>query len=164
MSYTAKRDTPRMPDAPANSCSAHGCPLRATIFDSVTLPPSNGRCRYHDAANPKDWPYLTEIFQSRHFTREQIEPALAAIGLKWQEPEPASTGEYHSDHTGITVRDYESFCRWWAAFKKNPPRTSHKDHVGTFARVGAILSIPDPIAQSEAEAEREAIQREADPL
>lgn len=166
MSYNAKRDTPRMPDAPANRCSAHGCPLRATIFDATVnvqalreMGKDHGRCRYHDAADPKDWPYLTEIFQSRPFTREAIEPALAAVGLRWREPEPHKTGPYHSTHTGVTVLDAISFKRCWAVFSSRPPITAHKTAVGSFLRMGAL-----GILDQEWDEERRAIQSESDPL
>jgi hypothetical protein len=147
-----------MPDAPAHACVAHGCPLRATIFDSVGGPAQNGRCRYHDVANRRDWLYLTEILQSRAFVREEIEPALVSIGLNWHEPRPPPSSAYYSAHTGITVSDYDSFKAWWHAFKRNPPPCPHKDAVGTFVRLGAILESVQ--FDREAAAERAAIQAE----
>ena len=162
MSYRAKPDNPpRMPDAPTHQCIAHGCPLRATIFDSVIGTSSNGRCRYHDAANPSDWPYLTDILQSRPFTREDIEPALASIGLRWQEPKARRAGPYHSKHTGVTVHDRESFKHWWALYSTNPPPTRHKAQVGSFAHMGALVGTT---YDEEWDAERVAIQQEGDPL
>lgn len=160
MSYNAKRETPpRMPDAPANRCSAHGCPLRATIFDSVIGPPQLGRCRYHDAALPRDWPYLTELLCTNPFTREALEPGFASIALRWQEPEPPTIGEYHSAHTGVTVRDAASFKRWWSLYSTRPPIVKHSPTIGSFVRVGALT-----IRDREWDEERAAIQAESDPL
>jgi len=67
-------------------CSAEGCPLRASIFDNVTGPPANGRCRYHDAAERKHWPQLTEWFMTLPFVEEVISPRLRSLGLRWMEP------------------------------------------------------------------------------
>lgn len=154
MSYNAKRENaPRMPDAPSNRCLANGCPLRATIFDSVIGPPQNGRCRYHDGLAPKLWPQLTEALN-----RGDVE-AFEALGLQWREPTERVVREYHSKHTGITVRDAESFNRWWQAFSARPPATEHQDVIGTFVRIGA-LAVRDP----EWADERSAVQSEADPL
>lgn len=152
-------ETPRMPDARLNRCSAHGCPLRATIFDTVIGPPSNGRCRYHDATSPRDWPYLTELLCTRAFTREALEPAFASIGLHWLEDEPARIGEYRSAHTGVTVHDAASFKRWWSLYSSRPPITNRPDSIGPFVRVGALK-----VTDQEWEEERRSIQAESDPL
>lgn len=148
-----------MPDAPTYACSARGCPLRATIFDTVIGPPQNGRCRYHDAANPKDWPYLTELLCTHPFKREDLEPGFASIGLRWREPESCAVGEYHSAHTSVTVRDAASFKRWWVLYSRRPPATDYPAQIGPFIRVGALN-----VVDTEWDDERRAIQSEADPV
>lgn len=154
MSYNAKSDQPpRMPDAQPNRCVAHGCPLRATIFDSVIGPPQNGRCQYHDALAPKFWAQLTEAMN-----RGDVE-TFEALGLKWREPIDASKRSYYSKHTGITVRGAESFKLWWQAFSARPPVVEHADVIGSFVRIGA-LTVRDP----EWDEERRAIQAENEPV
>ena len=69
-------------------CAAAGCPLRATIFDSVTGTPANGRCRYHDAAVPAIWPVITQVFRNNPFQRHIIEPQLGHLGIRWREDQP----------------------------------------------------------------------------
>jgi|GEM_PF-3769578 len=152
-----------MPDQPqqAAKCCAHGCPLQATIFDSTIGAPTNGRCRYHDAASPKHWPFLTQTFQERAWRREDIEPALRAIGLLWQEPVPHAPAKQPAG--------YEAFKRWWALYSAGPPEPHHpvseircKSVVGTFQHVGALLEHVIEISEAELEAieERLAIQAE----
>lgn len=65
-----------------------------------------------------------------------------------------------------SVRDSTSFAAWFSAFRRDPPEPRHcvsgivaKDGIDGFVRIGVVVSY-DP----EREAERDAIQREADPL
>ena len=92
-----QRNTPKKQTGADYRCSAEGCPLRATIFDNVVGPPNNGRCRYHDAAERKDWPQLTNWFTTLEFTEEVMSPRLRGVGLRWLEPPlpsiPKITGE-----------------------------------------------------------------------
>jgi hypothetical protein len=163
----------RDPDKADYTCSATGCPLRATIFDSVIKAPHSGRCRYHDAAQLRDWPYLTEILRTHPFKRETLEPLLAGLGLRWKEPDPSPViTSSHCARTGITVTDSASFKRWWAAYKATPPSPTHpasgvlcRPVVGSFMHVGAIVlgRAPDePLSEAELELrlEREAIRGE----
>ena len=69
-------------------CSAAGCPLRATIFDSVSGEPSHGRCRYHDQVPPAMWPAITQVFRTNPFRRSVIEPILNILGINWREDQP----------------------------------------------------------------------------
>lgn len=61
-------------------CRAAGCPAPASIYDSVTGPPHNGTCRYHDAAKPQQWPLVTQILNTTRSARE-THSRLLAIGL-----------------------------------------------------------------------------------
>jgi hypothetical protein len=70
------------PSKPDYTCSAHGCPLRATIFDSVTGPPRHGRCRYHDRLAPRRWPALTEALNTN-----PLRQALMLFGLPYLAPD-----------------------------------------------------------------------------
>lgn len=159
---TAKRtksDVPRMPDASSepDRCVAHGCPLRATIFDSITGPRHDGRCRYHDRLPPKSWPAFTEALNTL-----SLPEALAAFGLPNLEPR-ASFKREHRTQSGHRVSGPVTFAEWFARFKASPAPCPFTDQVGPFIRAGAVVSAPVP-QNFEAREERAAIQREGDPL
>jgi hypothetical protein len=154
-----------MPDAGQDACSARGCPLRATIFDSANGPRQHGRCRYHDAAHAKNWPFVTEIFTA--FPPDDIAPALRTIGIEFREPSaPRSYPGGYRTKSGHLVFDSESFAEWFVRFSAQPPGALDRDgrempdRVGTFARLGAIPRTLD----FEAIEERRAMQAESDPL
>lgn len=153
-----KNGAPRMPDAAPDACIAHGCPRRATIFDTVIGPRSNGRCRYHDAASPKLWPRITEVLAT--FPPEDIEGGLRMFALELREPKPLKQypGGFRTK-SGHLVHDAESFAAWFADFKANPPPCKYPDQVGPFIRLGAIPSIARPIDRELLE-ERRGIQSE----
>ena len=69
-------------------CAARACPLRASIFDSITGIGTNGRCRYHDRAPLSLWPALTDLFRSTPFERALIESALISLNQRWLEDAP----------------------------------------------------------------------------
>jgi hypothetical protein len=57
---------------------------------------------------------------------------------------------------------YLCFKAWWDAFKARPPYCPHADYIGTFVRLGAVMVAPK--LDYEAREERNAIERQDDPL
>ncbi len=82
-------------------CSADGCPLRATIFDSIVGPPSHGRCRYHDRLDPKHWPKLTKLVNSAPFRRDLMEGGFKSLGLQWLEDTTPAERELLEERSGM---------------------------------------------------------------
>lgn len=116
MSYSATRSkAPRMPDeSGGRHCKAHGCPLRPVWFESNTGAPVDGLCRYHAQAPAKLWPALTEVFNSAPFERDEIEPGLFRLGMRWQEPEA-----WQPIPTRAPGEAYKRFQEFWANHQAN---------------------------------------------
>ena len=62
-----------------NRCAANGCPLRGTIA------PSGGRfvCSYHYAAQPEDWPRVTEGLRENEKIRMAIDEVIGLGDIDW---------------------------------------------------------------------------------
>lgn len=69
------------------TCQAQFCPARATIFDTVSGPPRNGRCRYHDGASVKLWPAISALL-NRTQSIDETNAGLAHLGLFVRVPQP----------------------------------------------------------------------------
>lgn len=152
-------------------CAAHGCPLRATIFDSVIGPPLHGRCRYHDAASPHFWPQLTRILQSSPFDAPAMRDAIEAAGFRWLEdaPQLPPARRYSLREAKAIARAWLSRpvvgdtdpLDWAKSLREREKRGENLEACQRKAwRIALVNSIPDE-SEREARLEREGMQAES---
>lgn len=93
----------------SNRCAANGCPLRGTIA------PSGGRfvCSYHYAAQPEDWPRVTEGLHQHEKLRMAIDEVIGMGDMDWVMGKWEMMARFFDDEPGFQPTVAERQHRRW---------------------------------------------------
>lgn len=123
MSYKTKADSladaiPHTPVVRTYRCAAHGCQMPGAIFDNPGQP--TGVCAYHYAANPVDWPRITQALAEWECVTSEIRECRRVHTASETAAKPAVL----SGLFGAAVARLEPLVgpHWWEQLKPQPGR------------------------------------------
>jgi len=137
---------PHTPVVRTYRCSGHGCPMPGAIFDNPGQ--LTGVCAYHYAANPSDWPRITQALTDWACVTDEIN----ACRQIHTDPETAtSPGTIARQFEAAVARLEPLVGTWWDQLKPQPGRGGRMDDYRSWglrldrfigARVQAVTVTP----------------------
>jgi len=119
--------------APVNrmACSAHGCTLAGAILNHPGEP--SGLCAYHHAANPHDWPKVTQKMNDWSCVTE----AITDCRRIHSRPETAANSRLIAEKYALAVAKLKAFAVDWT--DELAPKNDHSGTVETYRAWGLRL-------------------------